>query len=92
MDRLSPDKLDTLRHALVDWTDFDVAGLYAGRCLGIFGPEVAHITDIKHVFWSAHPVGETIGRFLDALVAVGVLESAEDKYRWNRSFRGDWEI
>jgi len=83
----------TLREQLSDWTDFDMAGLHVGKCLGIFGPEVTHVTDIKHVFWSAHPVGESIGRFLDALVKAEVLDHDQEhlRYRWNASFRGSWE-
>lgn len=85
--------ISTLKDQLEDWTDFDVAGLYLGRCLGVFGSNVEDLRDIKHIFWSAHPVGESLGRFLDQLVSVGVLEHDAEhiRYRWSRSFRGTWE-
>ena len=83
----------TLKEHLADWTEFDVAGLHLGRCLGVFGPENELVIDIKHVFWSAHPVGESLVRFLDQLVVNGVLEHDAEhlRYRWSSSFRGSWQ-
>lgn len=82
----------TLKDELADWADFDVAGLYVGRCLGVFGPDITSIAQIKHVFWSAHPVGEMIVGFLRQLVEAGVLEYNEENlgFRWNQSFRESW--
>src|SRR5262245_61451048 len=81
----------TLKKQLADWTDFDAAGLHLGRCLGLFDGQDRAKT--KHVFWSAHPVGESLVSFLDQLVSVGVLEHDPEhmRYRWNASFKGSWE-
>jgi hypothetical protein len=83
----------TLKDELADWADFDVAGLYVGRCLGVFAPDITSVTQIKHVFWSAHPVGETITKFLRQLVEAGVLEYDDEhlRFRWNQAFRGSWQ-
>jgi hypothetical protein len=83
----------TLKDELANWTDFDVAGLYAGRCLGIFSSDITLITQIKHVFWSSHPIGEAIIGFLHHLVKANVLEYDENnlRFRWNPTFKGSWQ-
>jgi hypothetical protein len=86
--------IHTLKEELADWTDFDVAGLYAGRCLGIFSSDITSVAQVKHVFWSANPVGEVIIEFLHQLVEVGILEcdKGHERFRWNQAFRGSWQI
>ena len=83
----------TLKEELADWTEFDEAGLCVGRCLGIFSREITSVTQVKHVFWSVHPVGESIVQFLKQLVRAGVLEHDEERlcFRWNQAFRGSWQ-
>jgi hypothetical protein len=85
--------IPTLKEELAEWTDFDLAGLYAARCLGIFASDITTIRQVKHVFWSAHPVGESIVRLLNELVKAGVLEYDEEdlRFRWNQAYRGSWE-
>ena len=89
----SGDMLRTLKEELAEWTDFDAAGLYLGRCLGIFASDITNIRQVKHVFWSAHPIGESIISFLRELVKAGVLEYDEEnlRFRWNQEFQGSWE-
>ena len=81
-------KFETLKQALADWQDFDAAGYRLACCLGIFpngapGP--------KHLYWGANPLGESLGRFLDELVSLGVLEFDDAgtnlRYRWNPAFK-----
>jgi len=91
-----PANFRTLKEALADWVDADVATYYLACCLGLMGPEDGSLhkfRDAKHVFWGASELGESLGRFLDTLVQRGVLEFKTDglHYRWNSSFKGTWE-
>jgi hypothetical protein len=83
--------IQSLKQELADWTDFDVAGLQLGRCLGVFGPDITAVHHVKSVFCSNdEPVGGILLRLLDQLVRDGVLDYDDDeqRYRWNSSFRG----
>ena len=86
--------MKTLRATLADWTDQDGAAYLMSVALGLMNPEDAPFhTKAKHVFWSAHPVGEALHGFLETLAALGVLERRDEpdvQYRWNREFRGSW--
>jgi hypothetical protein len=89
-----PANFHTLKEALVDWVDADVAMYYLACCIGLMGPEGGSLDkfrDAKDIFWSANEIGETLWRFLDSLVACGVLEKRELEYRWNSGFKGAWE-
>jgi hypothetical protein len=93
-----PANFRTLKEALVDWVDADVATYYLACSLGLMGPEDGSFEEFrgaKHVFWSANQLGDALGRFMDTLVECGVLEFAGTgnmpAYRWNSSFKGDWE-
>lgn len=82
-----------LRDLLSDWSDFDVAQHALGICLG-FMPDDSEFLTLrgKWIFWSANPMGATLGRLLHDLVTVGVLEENEDgQFRYNASFRPPWE-
>lgn len=77
----------TLRERLSDWTDWDLASYQLGRCLGLFEGQ-SFETDVKHVFWSANPLGEHLLMVLSLLARAGVLEledvpeDGETRYRW----------
>lgn len=80
-----------LRSALSEWTDFDGAEFEVARCLGIIEPTSSWSPTVhKGLFWSNNPVGNGLGKILDALVAMGAVEMNEDhQYRWNQSFNPD---
>jgi hypothetical protein len=85
----------SLRAALEEWTDWDVAGYSMAVALGLIDPDRSPFpTKAKHVFWSNHPVGTALHEFLDTLAGLGVLERRDDpdiQYRWNRDYSGTWE-
>jgi len=83
----------SLREALSDWRDIDVAGYALGIALGLMPPKPA-FGRAKHVFWSNNEIGTMLYAMLDQLVAAGVLEKRDEpdfQYRWNPAFRGSWE-
>jgi len=95
---ISPAHFPSLKAALADWVDSDIATYYLACCLGLMGPEDGSLDgfrNAKHVFWGANGLGEFLGRFLDQLVEHGVLEFDDSgtsyRYRWNPSFKGSWE-
>jgi len=97
-DMTFPAHFESLKVALAEWADADVATYYLACCLGLMGPEDGSFNgfhNAKHVFWSANRLGESLGHFMDELVACGVLEFDDSgtncRYRWNRSFKGSWE-
>src|SRR5262245_20847240 len=84
-------KSQILKDALTTWEDFDVATYKLACALGIFPPDQGGYDGLrthKWFFWSANPLGETLGRFLDELAKHGVLEYDENemKFRWNENF------
>jgi hypothetical protein len=94
MNQPFPANFHTLKEALGDWVDADIATYYLACCLGLMGPEdgsLDRFRDAKHVFWGANELGENLGRFLESLVACGVLEERDLRYRWNSAFKGTWE-
>ena len=94
-----PAHFQSLKVALVDWVDSDIATYYLACCLGLMGPEdgsLEEFRDAKHVFWSANDLGDSLGGFMQELVRCGVLEfddsEASYRYRWNPLFKGSWEV
>src|SRR5438067_9988579 len=65
--------VQTLRAALAEWTDWDVAGYALAVSLGLM-PGAPGFGRAKHVFWSDHPAGTALLGILDELVAAGVLD------------------
>jgi hypothetical protein len=48
----------TLREALADWEDLDIAAYYLAICLGILTPDDGHFEQFrksKWVYWSGNP-------------------------------------
>jgi hypothetical protein len=87
----------TLKELLADWTDFDVAQYYLACCLGLMVHDDSFEflrVKAKHVFWSQHEIGNMLYNMLSMMAQVGILEFNEedDKYRWNKSIRGSWEL
>ena len=77
----------------MDWSDFDHAMAALAVSIGIMSPDEDFTGRAKHVFWSANPVGDALGRCLDELVEAGILlkEEGTPRFRWNPSFAGNWE-
>jgi hypothetical protein len=84
--------ITTLREALADWTDEDVARFALAQCLGIFEPHVDWF-DVKHTLFTNDPVSEGLTAIFDKLVELGILETTQDwlQLRWNGHYIGDWE-
>lgn len=87
--------MDSLKQRLTCWADVDVAAYELAVVLGLMNrAEHPLHSNAKHVFWSAHPVGEELVRALSRLSEVGVLERRTEpdlQYRWSPSFKGSWE-
>jgi hypothetical protein len=87
--------VETLRGALQDWTDVDLAEYYTAVALGLIDPERSPFqTQAKHVFWTDNPVGNALHQLLETLVSLSVLERRDEpdlQYRWNAQYRGSWE-
>ena len=83
-------KFNTLRDALKDWQDDDVAMLHLAHAIGIV-EDVAAVHNAKAVFWSKNSLGEFLYRLLQELKNEGLIESdeAESRYRWKQDFA--WE-
>ncbi|HML23297.1 MAG TPA: hypothetical protein PKD09_16705 [Aggregatilinea sp.] len=80
----------TLKEALLDWTDWDLAERYLAQCLGLMTPDVK----AKHVFWSNNPIGNMLTNVLEELTQQGILEKRDEpdfQFRWNSAFHGSWE-
>jgi hypothetical protein len=85
----------SLRERLNDWTDIDCAAYELGCALSLIGEARSPFqTRAKHVFWSSHPVGETLYQMLEMLADLGILQKRDEpelQYRWNPTFKGSWE-
>ena len=80
--------MNTLRTALVEWTDFDVAAHALAQVLGIF-PFDMPMREVKYVYWSNVPLGNSLIQQLERLAQLGVLERREEpdlQYRWCSSY------
>jgi hypothetical protein len=80
------DVLLPVRERLRDWEDFDVAGFYLGKALGVIPPEDS-FRDAKGLFWSAREDGMKLLDMVQFLVDQGFLEQRDPlgeygEYRW----------
>ena len=82
-----PHQFASLREALKEWQDPDVAAYRVARCLGLIGPDVSFAASKPTVF-TANPVSDLLYQTLQHLVRIGALEQTGDepRYRWNQSF------
>jgi hypothetical protein len=84
----------SLKIRLKEWTDWDGAMFCLAKSLGMMDETVNFAVEAKHVFWSANPVGDFLGKTLDELVEIGFLEKRDEpdfQYRYNSAFTGSWE-
>lgn len=89
------------------WNDWDGAAYKLGLTLGLFDKQKHSFqTGVKHVFWTANPVGKALHECLESLVGAGVLlgrgdideevtngsyHSVYTQFKWNPEFFGSWE-
>jgi hypothetical protein len=75
-----------LKERLSEWQDFDVAGFFLGKALGVIPAERSWWRS-KALFWG-DPVGTRLIKVLNLLVDSGFLERDDDeaKYRWAPDF------
>ena len=90
-----PAHFQSLKVALADWLDADVATYYLACCLGLMKAEDGTLDgfrDAKWVFCSGNEVGDALWDFMNTLEKLGILEFDDKniKWRWNPSFKGDW--
>jgi len=80
-------QLVSLREALKDWEDPDIAAYHVARCLGFIAPGVSFAASKPTVF-TANPVSDLLYQTLQHMVRIGALEQTGDepRYRWNQSF------
>lgn len=91
-----PAQFRSLKVALADWVHADVATYYLACCLGLMKPEDGTLDgfrEAKHVFCGSSEIGSALWQFMETLQKLGVLEFDDKniKWRWNPSFKGDWE-
>lgn len=89
-------KQQTLKAALSDWTEVDMACYYLAISLGLMSPpdDGSFWGSTKAIFWSDNPVLNMLYDMLRMMVAQGILEKRFEpdySYRWNPTYRGDWE-
>ena len=72
-----------LKERLADWQDYDVAGFFLGKALGVIPAEDSWWRS-KGIFWAADEVGIQLVDILKLLVDFGFLEQRDDyaQYRW----------
>jgi hypothetical protein len=86
--------LISLKQALSNWTDADIAAYHLALCLGLMTPDIDFATKAKHVFWATNPIGDMLYQMLDALAQHTVLEKRDEpdyQFRWNADFKGSWQ-
>jgi hypothetical protein len=82
----------TLRDALQDWCEWDVAAFRLAQSLGLMNPTARLHLEAKHVFWTDNAVGGALHVMLGTLCEAGVLErDGDNRFRWNPSFKDTWE-
>ena len=78
----------SLKEALADWQDADVAAYYLARCLGIIEHNVSFAAS-KSIVFTSNPVSDMLYQTLNRMVEARVLEhdADEQRYRWCQSSR-----
>jgi len=77
--------MGTLKEALSDWTDFDVASFEVGVCLGLWPLGMESFREQKGVFWSNNSLGNALHQIVRVLGERGTLERRDEpdlQYRW----------
>jgi len=83
----------TLKEALKDWTDVDVAQYELAKVLGVISEDDNFQTDTKHLWWSDTPIGSMMFDLLGALEDEGLVECRAEpdlQYRWVRDDLEDY--
>ena len=81
---LGDNNMTTLKLALENWEDVDVAIGSLAECLGLRVSGSDHSTAF---YWTKTPLSSVLCYILNSLVQVGVLEQNDDgEYRWNQAF------
>ena len=86
--------LTSLKEALNNWTDADLAAYHLALCLGLMTPDIDFATRAKHVFWAANPIGHMLYQMLNELTQQTILQKRDEpdyQFRWNTNFNGCWE-
>lgn len=88
----------SLQERLAGWTDWDMTMYHVGVCLG-FWPEFGappgedQWHGVKHIIWSANPLGDAISDFVSVLVKLGCLHDDPDSgYCWNKDYKGEADL
>lgn len=71
--------METLKSAISNWTDWDVATFYLGRCLGVFEGDFA---ENKKIICTNNPVGNALVGQLYKLAKAGIIEYQDEKFKW----------
>lgn len=77
-----------LKIYLSEWTDIDISAWYLAIVLGILEDQNS-FSNNKWVFWSENSLGNSLFKFLDDLVKIGVLLKRDEpdfQYKWNQCY------
>jgi len=81
----------SLKECLRDWVDSDVAAYHLASTFGIVPPWTGSWdNDLKHIFWSANPLGDLAYEVLRKLAEQGVLEF--DRYQMTYRWNPEWKL
>lgn len=73
--------------SMTEWMDWDGAQFLLGHAIGLWdSTDHATFCRVKHMFWTNHPVGNSLYCCLEQLVTAGVLEFRDEpsnQFRWN---------
>ncbi len=80
-------QMRTLREALADWQDADIASYYLAAALGLIN-DPDPWGGRKDIFWTNNPISIGLYDQLRQLAVIGVLEFDEEtkRFRWISAF------